>query len=52
MSAGVDTKATHYRGGGAPEVGDHRLVEDGSKRNGALVSEVVASETASEGQGG
>ena len=39
-------------GGGAPEVGDHRLVEDGSERNGALVSDVVASETASEGQGG
>ena len=39
-------------GTSAPQVGDHRLVEDGSERNGALVSDVVASETASEGQGG
>ena len=39
-------------GGGALEVGDHRLVEDDSERNGALVSDVVAFKTASEGQGG
>ena len=36
-------------GGGALEVGDVRLVEDGSQRSGALGSDVVASETASEG---
>ena len=39
-------------GGGALEVGDLRLVEDGSQRSGTLGSDVVASETASEGQGG
>ena len=36
-------------GGGAHEVGDPRLVEDGSQRSGALGSDVVACETASEG---
>ena len=36
-------------GGGALEVGDLRLIEDGSKRNGALVSDGVASETVSKG---
>ena len=35
-------------GGGALEVGDHRLLEDGGKRGGAFGSDVVASETASE----
>ena len=39
-------------GGGALEVGDLRLVEDGSERSDALASDVVASETASEGQDG
>ena len=39
-------------GGGALEVGDLRLVEDGSERSDALASKVVASETASEGQDG
>ena len=39
-------------GGGALEVGDLRLVEDGSQRSGTLGSDVVASETASEGQNG
>ena len=37
-------------GGGALEVGDLRLVEDGSKLSGALGSDAVASDTASEGQ--
>ena len=36
--------------GGALELGDFRLLEDGSERSGALVSDVVASETESEGQ--
>ena len=39
-------------GGGALEVGDLRLVEDGSQRSGTLgpcPSDIVASETASEG---
>ena len=40
------------RGGGALEVGDHRLLEHGSERKGALVSDVVDSETASEGWDG
>ena len=39
-------------GGSALEVGDLRLVEDGSQRSGALGSDVVDSETASEGQDG
>ena len=42
---------THYAGGGALEVGDHRLLEDGSERSGALVSDVVASETVRERDG-
>ena len=40
------------RGGGALEVGDHRLLEDGSKRGGALDSNEVGFETASEGWDG
>ena len=35
--------------GGALKVGDLRLVEDGSERSGALGSDAVESETASEG---
>ena len=37
-------------GGGALEIGDLRLLEDGGERSGALSSNVVVSETASEGQ--
>ena len=37
--------------GGALEVGDLCLVENGSERSGALGFDAVASETASEGQG-
>ena len=48
----VDTKANTSRGGGALEVGDLRLLEDGSERNGALVTDaVVVPETAREGGG-
>ena len=39
-------------GGGALQLGDLRLLEAGSERSGALGSDVVASETASEGWGG
>ena len=35
-------------GGGALQIGDHRLVEDGSECSGSLGSDVVAFETASE----
>ena len=51
MSMGADIKA-NTRGGGALELGDSRLFEDGSERGGALVSDVVAAETAGEGQDG
>ena len=37
----------HFGGGNALEVGDLRLVENGSERGGALGADVVASETAS-----
>jgi len=43
---------TFDAGGGALEVGDLCLVEDDSERGGALVSDLVAFETASEGWGG
>ena len=46
---GADTKANTIWGGGALELGDSRLFEDGSERGGALVSNVVAFDTASEG---
>ena len=45
---GADTKATTFGGSGALEVGDHRLLEDGSERGGALVSDVVVPDTARE----
>ena len=48
MSGGADTKANW--GGGALELDDLRLLEDGSERGGALVSDVVASETVGEGR--
>ena len=47
VSMGVDRKANTL-GRGALEVGDHRLLEDGSERSGGLVSNEVVSETASE----
>ena len=49
---GADTRANTASGGGAPQVGDLRLLEDGGERGGALGSDAVASETASEGWGG
>jgi hypothetical protein len=39
-------------GGGALQVGDLRLLEDGCERGGTLISDAVASETASEEWGG
>ena len=48
MSMGADIKA-NTRGGGALQVSDLRLLEDGSERGGALVSDAVAPNTASEG---
>ena len=50
VSRGADTKANTLWGNGAPEVGDLCLLEDGSERGGALVSDVVASETVGEGR--
>ena len=47
MSRGADTKANAW-GGGTLERGDLRLLEDRSERRGALVFDVVATETAGE----
>ena len=48
---GADTKVnTGSGGGGALELGDSRLFEDGSELEGAIVSDVVAVETAGEGR--
>ena len=49
MSTGADTKE---KGGGALELLDLRLFEDGGERGSALGSDVVARNTASEGQDG
>ena len=49
VSAGADTKA---KGGGALELLDLRLFEDGGERGSALGSDVVARNTASKGQDG
>ena len=51
VSMGAD-RSKGFDAGGALEVSDVRLVEDGGERSGALGSDVVASETASEGWGG
>ena len=40
------------RGGGALEIGDLRLLEDGRESGGALVSDVVVPDTARDGCGG
>ena len=45
MSRRADTKAKLFGGGGTLEVGDLRLVENGSERGGALGADVVASKT-------
>ena len=47
MSVGIDREGT-LRGGGALEVGDLCLLEDGGECSGTLVSDVIAPETASE----
>ena len=49
---GALTERRTLSGGGALEVGDLRLLEDGSERGGALGSYAVHVETASEGQNG
>ena len=51
VSMGTGTKCEHT-GGGALQIGDLRLLEDGGERSGALSSDSVASETVSEGQVG
>ena len=48
VSTGADTKA-NTRGGGALEMGDLRLLEDGCERGGALVSDIIVPETARDG---
>ena len=48
MSTGIDTNK--HSGGGAPQVGDLRLLEDGGERRGALVSDLVVPQTVSEEQ--
>ena len=48
---GADAKANAW-GSGILEVGDLRLLEDGSECSDALVSDVILCETASEGQDG
>ena len=50
MGADSARKRTLW-GSSALEMGDHRLLEDGSERRGALVTDHVVSETASEGCG-
>ena len=45
VSMGADTKA-NTQGRGALEISDLRLLEDGSERSDALVSDVIASEAA------
>jgi len=49
VSKGADTRANTASGGGAPQVGDLRLLEDGGERGGALVSDYVPPQTASGG---
>jgi len=50
VSTGIDTNK--HSGGGAPQVGDLRLLEDGGERSGALGSDFVVPETADEGRSG
>ena len=46
---GALTEDRTLSGGGALEVGDHRLLEDGSERRGALVSDAVVPDTTRDG---
>ena len=39
-------------GGGALQVGDLRLLEDGGEREGALLSDLIPPKTVSKGRGG
>ena len=48
---GADAKANTIIGGGALEDGDHSLLEDGSERGGALVSDAVVPDTTRDGWG-
>ena len=50
VSKGADMISNSMGGGGALEVGDLRLLEDGGECGGAFVSDVVQVETASKGQ--
>ena len=50
VSTGADKKA-NTRGGGALELGDSRLFEDGSERGGALGPDAVVIEAAKHGGG-
>ena len=52
VSMGADTKATTPLCGGALEVGDHSLLENGSEHGGALSSEAAVPDTARGGCGG
>ena len=49
MSRGADTTA-NTRGGGAHQLGDLCLLEDGGEHGGALMSDLVKAETANEEQ--
>ena len=51
MSAGIDKKANTLWGGGALQVCDLRLAEDGGECSGALVSNAIELETARDGWG-
>ena len=49
MSKGAGTKGVLW-GGGGPQGGNLRLLEAGSERGGALVSDIVQIDTANKGQ--
>ena len=49
LCQGALTRKRTLRGGGALQVCDLRVLEDGSQRGGALVSELVVIETARDG---
>ena len=49
---GVDTRKRTLWGGGPPQLGDLRLLEDGSECGGALISDGVVPQTVSEEQSG
>ena len=51
MSTGADMISNSMGGGGALEVGDLRLLEDGGECGGALTSDAVEPDTAKDGLG-